>query len=137
MLNPKSVALIGASEEKGSIGYTIFENLISLTGAEPVDWPLRLECCGSPLWEKNNSVSLKLMQRKIKDAAGAGADLLCTACTYCQLQFDHVAAIYRRQPDIEDPLPAVLYPQLLGVAMGMDRDDLGLDRNRIQWTDEG
>ena len=28
MLNPKSVAVIAASDEKGSIGYTIFENLI-------------------------------------------------------------------------------------------------------------
>ncbi len=113
---------------------TIFERLISVTGAQTADWELRLDCCGAPLSGKNDSLALKLMRRKIDDALEAGADILCTACTYCQIQFDTVRAEISdmNSPDAI-PLPSVLYPQLLGLALGIGGENLGLDRNRIKW----
>ena len=36
---------------------TIFETLIRATGATPVDWPRRLDCCGDPLHEANAPLS--------------------------------------------------------------------------------
>jgi len=112
---------------------TIFEELVSVLGATPVDWPLRLECCGNPLWEKNNSLSLKLMQNKVDSALGSGADILCTACTYCQIQFDPVR--FETVPDAitTRTLPSVLYSQLLGLALGFNRSEMGLDQNAIRW----
>jgi heterodisulfide reductase subunit B len=103
---------------------TLFENLIAALGATPVDWPLRLECCGHPVWEKNPTLSLKLMARKLEDARAAGAQILATACTYCQIQFETVRAAHPEEDDT--PLPAQLYPQLLGIALGMPSDALGL-----------
>ncbi|OQY58967.1 MAG: disulfide reductase [Desulfobacteraceae bacterium 4572_88] len=98
---------------------TIFESLIEVTGAEAVEWPRRLECCGSPLLEKNRSLSLRLMNAKLEDAEQSGAMFVCTACTYCQIQFDSV----RCQPRKDDPgcneLPSVLYTKLLGSALGI------------------
>jgi heterodisulfide reductase subunit B len=93
---------------------TLFERLIKVTGAEAVDWERRLECCGNPLWEKNNELSLDLMSRKIEDAKGAGAAFLCTACTYCQMQFDGVQEQEIIKMGKGEGLPAILYPQLLG-----------------------
>lgn len=98
---------------------TIFEKLIQLTGAKPIDWPLRLECCGNPLWEKNNRLSIKLMNKKLRDASESGADLIATACTYCQIQFEQVR---RNLPEEKQKVPglrAVLYPWILGDAMGL------------------
>jgi heterodisulfide reductase subunit B len=110
---------------------TIFEQLVSVTGATAVDWPLRLECCGHPLWEKDNRFSLALMHNKLNDARTAGAQVMATACTYCQMQFD---AAQQAHPSKENPLlPAVLYPQLLGIAMGLPQNELGLSENRIAW----
>lgn len=110
---------------------TIFERLVAVTGADAVSWALRLECCGHPLWEKNNRFSLALMENKLADARQSGAQVIATACTYCQMQFDGIQAeqisqSYKR-------LPAVLYTQLLGTAMGLTPADLGLTNNRIQW----
>ncbi len=105
---------------------TIFENLISVTGAESADWPLRLECCGNPLWEKNSRLSIKLMNRKLANAAESGADILVTACTYCQLQFDKIR---KKQPEKQRKVPeleSVLYIQLLGISMGMNAEQVGL-----------
>lgn len=111
---------------------TVFERLIAATGATPMDWPLRLECCGRPLWKKNNRFSLELMNTKIEDARQSGAQILITACTYCQLQFDDVQADHAGNDTTQ--LPAVLYTQLLGTAMGLSPDDLGISTNRIPWV---
>ncbi len=109
---------------------TIFEDLIAVTGAAVIDWPLRLACCGAPLWEKNRHLSVTLMQRKIEGADRAGAGIICTACTYCQHQLDQVRSDALAHAP---PIPSVLYPQLLGLAMGMAPEELGLGDSRIQW----
>ncbi len=111
---------------------TLFERLIETTGAIAVDWPLRLDCCGHPQWGKNNRFSLALMTNKLTDARQAGADIMATACTYCQMQFDEVQAGYG--PQDHPPLPAILFSQLLGLAMGLDKDILGMSNNRIPWS---
>ncbi len=110
----------------------LFERLIDATGATAVEWPLRLDCCGRPLWEKNNRFSLELMHSKIADARQSGAQIMATACTYCQMQFDTVQADHAR--DEEQLLPALLYTQLLGTAMGMPPDALGMSASRIPWA---
>lgn len=114
---------------------SIFERLIRVTGAQSVDWPMRLSCCGNPLWGKNPKLSLALMQQKIDDAVAANAQFICTACTYCQIQFDSVrASQLARAPDGND-LPAVLISQLLGRSLGLDREILGIDTNKFSWMD--
>ncbi|ETR70072.1 MAG: CoB--CoM heterodisulfide reductase subunit B, partial [Candidatus Magnetoglobus multicellularis str. Araruama] len=67
---------------------TIFEKIIETTGAETVFWPKRSECCGQPVFDRNPSLSRALLQSKLSDAIQSGADMICTACTYCQIQYD-------------------------------------------------
>lgn len=109
---------------------TLFEKLVVATGASAVDWPLRLECCGHPLQGRNADLALKLRTRKIEDAREAGAQLLATACTHCQLQFDNVH-------DGPDPAnsnhpPAVLYSQILGRALDLPIHELGLEAHILE-----
>ena len=110
---------------------SIFEDLISATGAKPVDWPRRLDCCGNPLWGKNNAVSLALMRTKIRDAVESGADCICTACTYCQMQFDSIQSSELQGPETSG-IPSILYTQLLGISMGLPERVLGIRKNIIQ-----
>lgn len=98
---------------------TIFERILAVTGARPVEWPLRLDCCGQPLWEKNDRLALALMQRKLVDAQEAGAQAMVTACTYCQLQLDGVRR-QRLAPEAPGAdLPVVLVSHLLATALGL------------------
>ncbi len=112
---------------------TLFEELVAVTGATPVEWSKRLECCGHPLWEKNNSLSQAIMETKLSDARRAGADCMCTACTYCQIQFDAVQeGLWRQaQGDGTPMLPSILYTQLLGWTMGIEEKALGLRKNKV------
>ena len=98
---------------------TIFESLVEVAGATAVSWPMRLECCGYPLWEKNNALALSLMQRKLNDARESGARALVTACTYCQLQFGSVRLEHLPEDASCRDLPAILFPQLLGTVLGL------------------
>jgi len=100
---------------------TTFETLIRATGATPVDWPRRLDCCGDPLHEANAPLSAHMTRTKIADALASGAEVLCTACPHCHLRFDAA------QADSSEPtIRTLLYTQLLGLALGLPAGSLGL-----------
>jgi heterodisulfide reductase subunit B2 len=109
---------------------TKFEKLIEVTGAKTVDWPLRLQCCGEPLWDKNNALSLQLTGKKLTNAEQAGADLLCAACTHCQLQFDRVREKLNAGAGQGRGFSSILYPQLLGLSLGLEASVLGIDETQ-------
>lgn len=100
---------------------TIFETLIRATGATPVDWPRRLDCCGDPTHEANAALSEHMTRAKIDDALESGAEVICTACPHCQLRFDAVQAGTRGTS-----IRTLLYTQLLGLALGLPAKSLGL-----------
>lgn len=110
---------------------SIFERLVSVTGANSIDWLMRLECCGAPLLGSHDELSAEMALKKLKNGRESGADYLCTACTYCQIQFDSVQQTMLSQRGLNHPLPSILYPQLLGLSLGIPPDPLGLKMNKI------
>ena len=109
----------------------LFDQLVEVTGAKSVDWSLKLECCGAPLLGINDDLSMDLTTQKLKNGKEAGADYLCVACPWCQIQFDHVQNQMHPNRKSEELLPSILYPQLLGLAMDADPQTLGLEMNQI------
>jgi heterodisulfide reductase subunit B len=110
---------------------SLFDQLVEVTGAESLDWPMKLECCGAPLWGVNDRLSMDLTLRKLTDGRKSGADYVCAACPYCHLQFDKVQKMILSQRGVDHPLPSILYPQLLGLSLGIDKKILGLEMNEI------
>jgi heterodisulfide reductase subunit B2 len=108
---------------------TLFDRLVEILGAKSVDWPTRLECCGAPLLGINDKVSLSVTGKKLEDGKKAGAHFLCTACPFCHQQFDTVQKVMVEGKG--DYLAPVLYPQLLGLCMGIDAAALGIERNKL------
>ena len=116
-LRPSNVARID-----NPLAPTIFETLIGLTGATPVDWSRRLDCCGDPLHGANTPLSENITRAKIADAASAGAQVLCTACPHCHLRLDGV-----QTDGVAPSIRPLLYTQLLGTALGLSAKSLGLE----------
>jgi heterodisulfide reductase subunit B len=111
-----------------------FDDLVEVTGAKSISWREKLECCGSPLWGINDELSLDLTESKILDAKRSGADFLCVACPFCQLQFDRVQRILHSRRGTDHTIPSILYTQLIGLALGIDIETLGIDKNEIDST---
>ena len=74
---------------------------------------------------------MDLTEKKLADGKKSGAQYLCTACPYCQMQFDTVQERIRAGRGSEHQLPAILYTQLLGLSMEIKKELLGLEMNRV------
>jgi heterodisulfide reductase subunit B len=111
---------------------TLFDELVEITGAYSVDWARKLDCCGAPLTGINDRLGMDMTLKKITSAKDAGAHFICTACPYTHLQFDWVQNRLAADNKNWEPVAPILYPQLLGLCMGIDEDTLGLSKNRLE-----
>jgi len=106
---------------------TLLDRVVAAAGAEPVEWPHKTECCGA----SHSITKVEIVERLSHDilamARDSGADCIVTACPLCQLNLD------LRQKDIEARfgdrlgLPILYFTQLIGLALGLRPDELGLD----------
>jgi heterodisulfide reductase subunit B len=109
----------------------IFDELVEATGAFSVEWSRKLDCCGAPLTGINDQLAMDMARKKIDSAREAGAQSICTACPYTHLQFDGVQMRMSAQWNKGKPLAPILYPQLLGLCMGIDEKTLGISKNEL------
>lgn len=113
---------------------TCMEQLLSAIGAQPVEWPYQTECCGAGLSMTQSDVVCRLTHRLLSMARRAGAQCLAVACPLCQVNLD------LRQADAaaahgELPATPVLYiTQLLGRALGLCDEELGLGALTVSAT---
>ncbi len=107
----------------------ITEELLHTTGAKSLDWRGKLECCGAALAGINNDLSHKLLKEKITVAQAAGADFITPICAYCHLQFDTTQKNILSEASGERLLPVLLFPQLLGLCLGIDEHKLAIAAN--------
>ncbi|MGA9176251.1 MAG: CoB--CoM heterodisulfide reductase iron-sulfur subunit B family protein [Desulfobacterales bacterium] len=113
---------------------SLFDKLVEVTGAQSIDYKGKLECCGAPVLGVNDDLSMDIMAKKLTNGKQAGADYLCAACPYCQLQFDHVQKMMMSRNGSE-ALASIVYPQLLGLCMWIDEDTLGIHMNQLDITE--
>ena len=110
---------------------SIFDELIEITGAESIPWRAKLQCCGAPSWGIDDDLSMDLLWKKTSDARQSGADYICTAGPFCEIQFDQVQKVLLSKRDVKEFLPSILYIQLLGLCLGIDAKGLGIDKNEL------
>jgi heterodisulfide reductase subunit B len=105
------------------------EPLIEATGAAVHPWEMGGRCCGASLVSTQPEAGLERVCAILK--AAKDADLIVTVCPMCQMNLDAWQARASRMSG-EDLAITVLYlPQLLGLAMGLEPNQLGLDLNLV------
>jgi heterodisulfide reductase subunit B len=104
-----------------------FDTLVEALGAVSVPWAGKYDCCGSPLRGVNDELSTDLTERKLANAFEGGAECLTVTCPYCRMQFSNIRKGLSRTPDSKAPVPCTLYPQLLGLCLGIDPIKLGIE----------
>jgi len=83
------------------------------------------------MWGIDDDLSAALTRKKIENARASGADYFCLACSYCHVQFDRVQKRLLDEGSITEPMPTILFTQLLGLSMGIDPNILGIWKNQI------
>jgi len=108
------------------------DELVSLTGAQVVDYPFRKRCCGGPLLPVDAKLAMSISQQKLEDLSAAGANSICLVCPFCSVMYDDnqksIEAEYGRTYN----LPVLYLTQILGMAMGMGQKELGLNMNVVK-----
>ena len=106
------------------------DDLIRLLGATSVDYPEKLDCCGALLLWSHRDVAFTFAGLKIKAVQEQGFDGLVVSCPACHLVFDARQKAAGVTVGSKLNLPVVYYSQLLGTAMGIEEEKLGLHLNR-------
>ncbi len=106
---------------------SLIDQLVQVSGGQPVTWAGRLGCCGAPLREGNPELSLGSINSRMREAREGGADVLLVNCPYSQMQAEW--AFREAAPvDMEGMVAGTaLYPQLLGLTLGLTPAELGLE----------
>ena len=105
------------------------EEVVKATGATPVAWNLRLDCCGGAFSVSRKGSVVRLSRAILDDARAAGADAIVVACPMCHSNLDfRQKALVRRG---EAGMPILFLSELVGLALGLPADTLGLDRHFV------
>jgi heterodisulfide reductase subunit B len=106
--------------------------LMLKAGATPVDWAFKTECCGAGLSVSRTSSVGRLSGKIIRDAVDRGAEAVIVACPMCHSNLD------MRRQEIDTYLgekidiPVLYVTQAIGLAIGLDRKALGLQRHFVK-----
>jgi len=127
-LKPSEVRMHGSTEKP-----TLLDELVRALGAESVDYREKIMCCGAGggVRAGNPDVSLDMTLEKIENMIKAEADCVVTPCVFCHLQFDRGQVELSEKTGRKYGLPVVYVTQLVGLALGMTPDELGLRENEI------
>ncbi len=109
----------------------ILDELVRVTGATVIDYPLWKQCCGATVLPVNEDLAIRLARDKLKSMTEAGAVFATVVCPACGNQLDLQQLGLKDSYGEEYNLPVLLYPQILGLAMGMDDEEVGLSMNRV------
>jgi heterodisulfide reductase subunit B len=109
----------------------ILEDLARLAGAEPVPFPLRLDCCGASMALPRPDIVRDLSGRILEMARERGARALVVACPLCHSNMDFQQAAIARQKGFDFRLPVLYVTQLVGLALGLSPERLGLNRHFV------
>jgi heterodisulfide reductase subunit B len=106
----------------------VIHDLVRALGAEPVDFPFNIECCGSYLMVKEPHVPEMLSGEIVTSAREHDAQVIVTACPLCQFNLDYP----QRETEAGragNEVPILYFTQLMAIALGLPEEDWGLENH--------
>jgi len=127
-LKPKSVF---AGFEEPDNPKTLHE-LVSATGAQPVKYETLNLCCGGKVFPVLDDLAHSMVRKKLDNLADKEIDAIVLQCQTCYLMYSDQQKEINEKYGKRYNVPVLLYPQLLGLALGADPiKDLGLNRHQV------
>jgi heterodisulfide reductase subunit B len=110
---------------------SIFESLIETLGGEPVNYSHKAKCCGGSLIATNENITYEMTRQILVSAKEAGADCIATICPLCQMALESIYLKEDKKRQEKFDMPIFYFTQLMGIAFGLAKKELGLGRNFV------
>jgi heterodisulfide reductase subunit B len=111
-----------------------FENILSAIGATPVNYPLKMRCCGGSLILSSRTAALSMVRNLLQSAVASQASVIATACPMCQVNLE----VYQQQVNLEFgtnfSFPVMYFTQLIGLAFGIKPKKLGIGKEFVSFA---
>jgi heterodisulfide reductase subunit B len=109
----------------------MMDDILRDIGMNVLDWSYKTDCCGAAYTLPRKSLVMKLTKSILDNAKEIGADCISVACPLCHFNLDSV------QWDLDGGynMPIFYFTQLLGLAFGLNPEELGLKRHLIKSDD--
>lgn len=124
ILRPSEIGRPDDSEHPQKI-----ETILKVLGVEPMDYPSKLDCCGAPLLANLPDSALTKTGQKLQEIQKLGIHGLVDACPWCHKMFDNRQTKAGELVATKLDVPVLYLTQLLGLAMGISAEKLGLELN--------
>jgi heterodisulfide reductase subunit B len=126
LTRPKDVAAFDDMEEPRTM-----DRLMEACGAEVLDWPHRVICCGAAFSLSRTDIVYHMTGKILASAVKAGADAVVVACPMCQSNLDLRQPAIMKERGMAERIPTVYFTQLMGWAMGYSPRELGFNKIMI------
>ena len=128
LLRPREVAIDDAEEP------TILKDLLNALGAEVIDNPFKIECCGSYHTIQQKELVMNRAYRITNFAIERGSDAIVLSCPLCRFNLDvrgkEAEKIYKSYKQV----PVYYYTQIIAVALGLNPEYYGFDNHAVDPT---
>ncbi len=105
----------------------IFEEFLDALGADVLNFPARIDCCGSYLSIAKPKAAIRASHNILNSASKLGADTVVVSCPLCFYNLDALQPEMKKEYPDYRPIPITYFTQLLAMAMGVTLEKLGLE----------
>lgn len=109
----------------------VLDRLVEATGAESVNYTEKIDCCGGGILAVREGLAKTMTLNKLLALSEKGIDALVLICPFCGIMYDRYQKLMAAELEKELNIPVLYYPQLLGLALGLDPEELGFDINSV------
>jgi len=111
------------------------EIVLKALGAKSLDWSYKTDCCGASASVNDEDTAFALMGKIMTDAVARGANCFVVTCPMCQLNLDAYQERFCSKNGIQERLPVFFITEMIGLAMGMNPEELQIDRHFVDGTE--
>jgi heterodisulfide reductase subunit B len=110
----------------------VLDDFIRSTGAVPVDYSRKKQCCGGSVLMADQRTALEIARDKLAELRDLEVDALVVVCPFCGVMYDSNQKVMEKIFEETYGIPVLYLPQVLGLAMGMEEKTLGLKSHAVK-----
>jgi succinate dehydrogenase / fumarate reductase cytochrome b subunit len=108
------------------------DKLIAICGGNSVNYSEKNSCCGFHVDLQAPTTSNKLSGNVLLGAIDSNADFMVTPCPLCHLNLDVKQKGIAKTMGRDINIPILHLPQVIGLALGIEPEELGLNHNVVK-----